>query len=529
MNTESIRRASSAILLLLFYLVAGMLLLEGGIRLARAAPPAEPPGFFWRAPDPTTGWSLQPGASGRWYNPLYEYDTWVEINSRGLRVPESIDYDKPEGVYRVLVLGDSFVEATQVELPESFPQRLAHLLQESGLAAEVLNAGVSGWGTDQQLLWLREEGHKYEPDLVLLAVYPRNDFMNNAEPLEVANFGSIQKPFFHLEAGELTLHYYPFDPAQVPATPAEEPSPSQPAAPGPLTGLGSWLHGQSALYRYLDPRIRLVAPDMAAGLGRLGLIEPGQESRIVAQGEGYIPLAYQVYRRPSLPEWEAAFVLSGALFEAVREAAQGMGAQAAALVLTAPEQVYVQEWQQVLSQYPAMQEYEWAPDLPRDRALDLLAEAALPTLDLLPLFRQNAGGDVPLHLADDGHWTPAGHALAAAGIFNFLSESGLVPQLQPATVPATVPGQPRTVWEWALLAILALLAVSVLWDLYRSGPVRWARKLATGLATGGELLAFLVRRRRFTLLPLVTILLLFGGLLVIAQASVVGPFIYTLF
>jgi hypothetical protein len=38
-----------------------------------------------------------------------------------------------------------------------------------------------------------------------------------------------------------------------------------------------------------------------------------------------------------------------------------------------------------------------------------------------------------------------------------------------------------------------------------------------------------VRRQNFVLLPLVIILLLFGGLLVVAQASVVGPFIYTLF
>ena len=44
-----------------------------------------------------------------------------------------------------------------------------------------------------------------------------------------------------------------------------------------------------------------------------------------------------------------------------------------------------------------------------------------------------------------------------------------------------------------------------------------------------ELWAFMKERKKFWLLPLILVLLVFGGLLVLTQGSVVAPFIYTLF
>jgi hypothetical protein len=44
-----------------------------------------------------------------------------------------------------------------------------------------------------------------------------------------------------------------------------------------------------------------------------------------------------------------------------------------------------------------------------------------------------------------------------------------------------------------------------------------------------ELWAFMRERKKFWLLPIVLILMLFGGLIVLSQGSVVAPFIYTLF
>lgn len=44
-----------------------------------------------------------------------------------------------------------------------------------------------------------------------------------------------------------------------------------------------------------------------------------------------------------------------------------------------------------------------------------------------------------------------------------------------------------------------------------------------------DLWSFMKERKKFWLLPIILILLLLGGLLVLAQGSAIAPFIYTLF
>ncbi len=81
MNRE-LRSLFIGFFLALFSLAAALLLLETLTRALHLAAPAEPTGNFWRT-DAQTGWSLQPDAAGRWFNPLYEYDVDVVINSQG--------------------------------------------------------------------------------------------------------------------------------------------------------------------------------------------------------------------------------------------------------------------------------------------------------------------------------------------------------------------------------------------------------------------------------------------------------------
>ncbi len=525
------KRLITLILLIAFYVLLFLGAAEVGVRLTRAAVPAESMGWFWEVPNATTGWALIPGSSGRSYNQRYEYDVEMAINSRGLRMPESVGYAKAAGVYRVLVLGDSFIEASQVEWAESFPQRLAALMEaQSDLRVEAINAGVGGWGNDQQLIWLQEEGYKYEPDLILIATYPRNDFMNNSEALEGANQGKIRKPFLTVVNGELQRKYYPFDPNAVPEVESEQAVlAAERVEPGPLTGVGSWLRNHSALYRYVDPRLRAAAPQFAAWLGRTGLIEPGMETRLVAQGGDYIPLAYQIYERNLSPDWQEAVDLTEAIYARIREVATGMGAETAAVVITAPEQVYPEEWSQILATYPDMQAMALDVNLSHERAVAALNEAGVPALDLLGPFRDLAHKDEPLHLADDGHWTPAGHALAARATVNFLGEVNAVPALAGQSVALSPAVERLRAWDVVVWLVVGLLLISLLWSLFRHGVGTWLRGIGARLATAGELLGFTVRRRQYVMLPLVVILLLFGGLLIIAQASVVGPFIYTLF
>jgi hypothetical protein len=84
---------------------------------------------------------------------------------------------KRAGVPRVLVLGDSYAFGWGVDDAQPFPQRTEALLRERGIAAEVINAGVPGYNTEQEALLLAELMPSYAPDMVVLAYV-----MNDAEP-----------------------------------------------------------------------------------------------------------------------------------------------------------------------------------------------------------------------------------------------------------------------------------------------------------------------------------------------------------
>lgn len=447
--TQAIWRVVRGVLLAVLGVVAALVLLELGVRVLGLAPPAESPGWFWQGPDPETGWSHIPGATGRWFNPRHEYDVDVTISSQGLRDVEH-EIPKPVDVFRILILGDSYVEGIRVPLEQTFGKRLEDRLNQAGLPIrfEVVLAGVSAWGTDQELLWFRDEGVRYEPDLVLLGFFPGNDFLNNSEALETANFGGVRKPFFHLENGELVLKYYPFDPAAVPASETDRSVGTEEAAvtpseleSAPFAAWRPWLHDNLALYRYTVPLVRDAVPGLARAMVRWGLIEPGQEEIDAALPADYIPVAYGVYRRPPDQVWQDAFTLTNAIIRSMdREVAEQSGARLAVVVLTAQEQVYTDLWNSLLDRYAPMREVDWDLEQPNRVVHGILDGANIPYVDLLPTFRTQAEGPSELlHFRHDGHWTEAGEQLAADTIYDFLVTNRLLPIAGSASEPADVP------------------------------------------------------------------------------------------
>ena len=155
-------------------------MLEVGVRLLHLVPDR-----FWE-PDPVLGARLIPGERGWWTQEDREFVVPVQINRarparrRARRMP------KPPDVFRMLVLGDSFVEAMHVPLEVTFPRVLEQQLNGNakGARIEVMSAGVSGYGTASELLYFEREGKRYQPDLVVLAFYPGNDVKNNSPTLE---------------------------------------------------------------------------------------------------------------------------------------------------------------------------------------------------------------------------------------------------------------------------------------------------------------------------------------------------------
>lgn len=175
-------------------LAMGVLVAELALRVLGLAYPH----FYWSAPD--TGANHLPGAAGRFTS---EGESWVEINSFGMRDREHT-LAKPPGHYRIALLGDSYSAAMQVDLHETFwwiaQEALRNCEALGGREPELLNFGVSGFGTAQELVSLRTRALRFDPDLVMLLFVP-NDVHNNDRELE----GDPMRPYFVLRDGELEL------------------------------------------------------------------------------------------------------------------------------------------------------------------------------------------------------------------------------------------------------------------------------------------------------------------------------------
>jgi len=350
--------------------------------------PSGPP--LWR-PDGQVGWALIPGAEGDAVVCDGSRDVarhHVRINSAGYRDRER-SYVPDGATPRVVVLGDSFTEALQVSLPETFTQRL-----EGALGAEVLNLGVSGYSTDNELRLFRLRAASYAPDVVLLVFFVGNDVLENGAMLYLKN------------------------PHGLPPKPWLETAGASPA-------LSRCLAAHRAAARVADrtpsalwASSRIVRFGLATGVDWAlgGLCEN-------ATGPPLDPGVSEllgVYGPPATPAWEEGWRTTGALLLELRDAVQSTGATLAVALAPAGYE-YAPELRQVAALAPASRWRSADVGYPYRRLGALLDAARVPWLSLEPALRTRyAATGRPGCYAWDGHWTAEGHATVADALAPFL-------------------------------------------------------------------------------------------------------------
>ena len=113
------------------------------------------------------GYELVPGSVS------FEDGSWYRINRDGIRDREYARA-KPEGTFRIAVLGDSNTFGLGVELEETWPKQLETELRKNGSLIEVINFGVMGYDTTQEAERIQEKVLAYSPDLIIVG-YSLND------------------------------------------------------------------------------------------------------------------------------------------------------------------------------------------------------------------------------------------------------------------------------------------------------------------------------------------------------------------
>ena len=148
--------------------------------------------------DPVLGWSNTPGINGTFKRAEFSYP--LRINRQGLRGAE-VSLEKPSGIKRIAVLGDSFTWGIGASEEELFVSRMQHNFND----VEVLNFGVSGYAPVQHYL-MKEKILSFNPDLIVIAFCLGNDFTDNVFQRRYGYY----KPFARLDDNkDLVIDGYP--------------------------------------------------------------------------------------------------------------------------------------------------------------------------------------------------------------------------------------------------------------------------------------------------------------------------------
>lgn len=95
-------------------------------------------------------------------------------NKYGMR-DKSYELSKPQDVFRIAVVGDSYSMAAGVNEDQSFHSLVEKKFNKHGKKVEILNFGVSGYGMDQYMTVLKDHLWKFEPDAIIIGFCSYND------------------------------------------------------------------------------------------------------------------------------------------------------------------------------------------------------------------------------------------------------------------------------------------------------------------------------------------------------------------
>jgi hypothetical protein len=305
----------------------------------------------------------------------------ITTNAFGLRGQAGLDGRAPD-VRRIVALGDSFTFGAAVEAEEAWPARLEALLngRAAGRRWQVVNAGMPGHGTGQELMLYRMLEDRFRPDLVILGVTVVNDILDNLCIEEASYTPKLATPCFTLADDRLSL------------------APATTEAP-PAAG-----------------RARLRSVDFVTGQARR--LAVGHPRLLALAGSTvdlpYVPATVASWYDPRYAE--PGWPLTQRLLIELRDHLAARNIPLVVLVIPAALQVdtNLQSALRTLgSRHASVQAFLAEPDRPQRWLMEFCRTARLECVDALPGVLELERRGSRTYYAIDNHWTPAGHELAA--------------------------------------------------------------------------------------------------------------------
>lgn len=348
-----------------------------------------------------------------WQNPDTNERIWIQFNSASRRDIEH-PYAKPQDTTRIMFLGDSYTSAWQHPIDESYVARMRSWVDED---VQLLNAGFHGWGTDRQYLYYREDGHRYDSDVVVLQIYIGNDVIDNGvgvledtalddERLVISYDQPSTRPYFIFDDTD-SLEFVP-------------PNDFAPTRSERVGGIRSFLRTYSMTYSLLEQLIVSFAPSDSS----VASFDDVQDRAPVE-----IPIDYYAYSPESQQrdDWMQAWHITEQLLLMLRDEVEGHGGQLVVLLVDTRWQHDREGYQAFLADWDIPE--AWTGEQLGERMQAILDEHNIPYL--VPLsalldFEDQTGISINLRL--DGHWTDAGHCVVATELNNWLVDLAILPE-----------------------------------------------------------------------------------------------------
>lgn len=358
------------------------LLLETGVRLLGYRPASYLRQFSEF--HPTLGWMKTPFAEG--YFQKGDVRIHEKLNSKGLRSPE-YDYARQPGTFRVLFLGDSFTEGYDVEAEDLFTtiiEKELHSQLGSESNVEVINAGTGGYSTDQEYLFYKTEGYRYEPDVVVLMFYAVNDVYY----LLKENYGNYPKPRFELtDSGAVVVNL-----------PLQEPH--------KVEGVKNLLR-QLAFYQFALNKVLPQTPALTRWLTSLGLIST--ETAELATIEKSAPAWFRVFERNPSDEIQTAWQLADSMIVLLHRKVQEQNASLIVFAVPDRFQVYDESWSQTRENF-GVNDSLWDRTIPGARLGGLCHGLGVPFIHFSDSLKAIGDRD---NLYNGVHWNVHGNEIVA--------------------------------------------------------------------------------------------------------------------
>lgn len=370
---------------------------------------------------PQIGWVLKPNLRTSW-EIRDGFDVEIETNAMGLRDTEH-PYQKPDGVFRILLLGDSFAEALQLPLEDIFPTTLETCLNSrASRPVEVINAGMTAYSIGDNYRYYLVEGKKYQPDLVLVSLFTEYalldlDRHDNQTMVQIA--GSYR---YDLENNRLKKTWVGWE------------SPEQPIGP-----VETFLRKYSRIYKILwHPHAKLhqSLADLSGRIqARLSLAQSVAGTQVDTLPWHLYVFSEDFSHNPSAPPLlQDRWQVFQALFNRFHREVSADGRTMAVLVIPNKYQAHRRfreaRIQELASTYSNLSDIRWDLEHEPDRTFtEFFRQSRIPALDLLPYFQaHDANNGYSLYYDIDLHLNREGHYMTRDLLCNWLVDNRLVPQ-----------------------------------------------------------------------------------------------------